>query len=290
MKKNFLKISLILAVFLAVGFSGFAQQGTGVHVMALPYEEVHVKSDQPMPYPYIREADVMWSKIIWRKVELTEKMNHLLALPTEPAEGYKSLIDVLLDGIQNQGLNAYKASADDAGQEFDDWISVKEIVKIMGGGYDTVLNEVEEGWDTQIVYSPMQSSEIKSYLFKELWFFDKQRSVLDVRLIGICPIRVYDVYDNSGNKRTKVKKTFWVNYNEARPLLAKAPVYMPYTDVKAYTYDDLLQQRFFSSYIFMESTPYRRPISAYEQGLEVLLEAQRIENEIFNYEQDLWEY
>ncbi len=44
--------------------------------------------------------------------------------------------------------------------------------------------------------------------FKELWFFDKQRSVLDVRLIGICPIRVYDVYDNSGNKRTKVKKTF----------------------------------------------------------------------------------
>ena len=40
----------------------------------------------------------------------------------------------------------------------------------------------------------------------------------------------------------------------------------------------------------MESTPYRRAIMEYEQGLEVLLEAQRIENEIFDFEQNLWEY
>jgi hypothetical protein len=40
----------------------------------------------------------------------------------------------------------------------------------------------------------------------------------------------------------------------------------------------------------MESNPYRRAVLQYEKGLEVLLEADRIKNEIFNFEQDLWEY
>lgn len=292
MKKIF-KIWILSAFLLSASISLFAQPGTGVQVMALPYEEIHVKNDRPMPYQYVREADVMYAKVIWRRVELSEKMNHILALPAEPAEGYKSLIDVLLDGVQNQGLNAYRASADDAGQEFDDWISVKEITKVMGGGYDTLYNELPEGgYDTVATFTPIHSDEVKSYLFKEIWFFDKQRSVMDVRLIGICPIRVYDVYDNRTGAylKTNVKKTFWINYDEARPILAKSPVYMPYTDVKSISYDDILQKRFFSSYIFMESTPYRRAIIEYEQGLEVLLEAQRIENEIFNFEQNLWSY
>ena len=214
MKKLF-KIGILLAFVLTANLSIFAQPGTGVHVMALPYEELHVKNDRPMPYQYVREADVMYSKIIWRRIELSEKMNHILALPSEPAEGYKSLIDVLLDAVQNQGLNAYKASAQDAGQEFDDWISVNDITKIMGGGYDTVYNPLPEGgWDTVATHTPIHSDEVKSYMLKEVWFFDKQRSVMDVRIIGICPIRVWEEYDNSGNHRTKVKKAFWINFSK----------------------------------------------------------------------------
>lgn len=42
-------------------------------------EEVYVKEHIPhkkaVPYEYIREADVMWSKIVYRMIDLRQKQN-----------------------------------------------------------------------------------------------------------------------------------------------------------------------------------------------------------------------
>jgi len=46
----------------------------------------------------------------------------------------------------------------------------------------------------------------------------------------------------------------------------------------------------FSSYIYKESNVYDRRISEYVTGIDALFEADRIKNEMFNYEQNLWEY
>jgi len=56
------------------------------------------------------------------------------------------------------------------------------------------------------------------------------------------------------------------------------------------TYDHLFIKRKFSSYIFKESNVFDRNIYAYKQDIDLLLESKRIEEEIFTYEQDLWEY
>lgn len=283
-----LKTLVLLGIIQLIVVNVFAQGGTGVSVQPLPYQEVHSRNDKPMPYQFVREADVMWSRIIWRKIVLSEKMNHILALPSIPTNGVTSLIDVLLDGIHTKGLTAYKAGLFDAGNEFDNIMTEDEIHQAMGSKTEKRVQEnLEGGYDTVVINQTYSSSEIGEYLVKELWFFDKQRSVLEVRIIGICPVRVY--LDPEKNATVR-KKVFWVNYSEARPLLAKAPIYNPYTDVRSITFDDLFQRRFFSSFIYMESNPYRREIAAYEVGLEVLLEADRIKNEIFNFEQDLWEY
>jgi gliding motility associated protien GldN len=290
MKKSlkYLAFFSFLLIFGALKLN--AQEGTGVSVMALPYEEIHTKMNKPMPYQYVREADVMWSKIIWRRIELSEKMNHILALPQQPSRGSMSLIDVILDGIHTKGLTAYRARAQDAGNEFDVILTEDDVHKEMGATTTQQVVETTEGYDTVTVQVPYNSAEISAYLVKELWFFDKQRSVLDVRIIGLCPIRKYYREDDVEQTRPLYKKVFWINYAEARPLLAKSPIYSPYTDLKNISYDDIFQKRFFSSYIFMESNPYRRAILQYETGLEVLLEAKRIKNEIFNFEQDLWSY
>ncbi|MBN2663444.1 MAG: gliding motility protein GldN [Bacteroidales bacterium] len=265
-------------------------QGTGTHVQPLPYREVHIANDVPMPYQYVREADVMWSRIIWRRIELSEKMNHVLALPATPTRGTKSLIDIILDGVHTQGLTAYRVRASDAGNEFDVIMTEDEIHVEMGAGQDVQVVETIEGFDTVSVDIPYNSSSISSYLVKELWFFDKQRSVMDVRIIGFCPIRKYYRADDIDQTSPLYKKVFWIYYPEARPLLARSQIYSPYTDVTNISFDDVFQKRFFSSYIFMESNPYQRAILEYETGLEVLLESDRIKNEIFNFEQDLWEY
>ncbi len=289
--KRVLKFLAVFSVlYLAVLNINFAQEGTGVSVSDMPYSEIHMKFDSPMPYQYVREADVMWSRIIWRRIELSEKMNHILALPITPNRGTMSLIDVILDGIHTKGLTAYNARAVDAGNEFDVIMTEDQVHEKMGAGFIIEVVETLEGWDTVKIPKPYNSSEISAYIVKELWFFDKQRSVLDVRVIGLCPVRKYYRDDDYEQARPLYQKIFWINYPEFRPLLAKSPIYSPYTDVKNLSFDDIFQKRFFSSYIIQESNPYQRGIVDYESGLEVLLEADRVKEEIFNFEQDLWEY
>ena len=57
------------------------------------------------------------------------------------------------------------------------------------------------------------------------------------------------------------------------------------------SFDDLFIKRLFHSYIVAEENVYNnRNINAYLSGKEAMLESKKIENKIFNFEQDLWEY
>jgi len=78
--------------------------------------------------------------------------------------------------------------------------------------------------------------------------------------------------------------------NEIRNILAKQETPSRHNDVERRSYDDLFNKRFFSSYVYQESNVFGRKIKDYKSGLEALLEGRRIENKIFDYEQDLWEY
>jgi len=257
---------------------------------------------KPIPYQYLREADVMWSKTIWRMIPLREKMNHPLYYPEHPIGDRKSLIDLLLWGVRNQGLTAYDEGP---GDEFAAVMTVKEIEERFGAGTDTTyVEDIETGEYIPMVYEKeIPSNEVKYILVKELWFFDKQRSVLDVRIIGLCPIREYykedqmdeevDVEggDGGGLEQGSRMKLFWIYFPEARKILASHEVFNPYNDAERMSFDDLFFKRYFSSYIYAESNAYNnRIINEYTIGLESLLEAERIKESIFNFEQDLWEY
>lgn len=259
-------------------------------LLGLPYEKIHTVNRKPVPYQYVRESDVMWSKIIWRKIELTERANQHLYFPTEPTDNRMSLIDVLLEGIHTQGLTAYNESN---GDEFGQIVTEKEVHTALGTETTTMtITDLDGNDQTKVVETPYNSSEVKSYLLKELWFFDKQRSVMEVRIIGICPIRVYFRPDDIDMEHPQQKKTFWVYYPEARKILSNAECFnMNNNDAARLNFEDIFQKRFFASYIFAESNVYdNRLISEYAQGQETLLEAERIKEQIFNFEQDLWEY
>ena len=61
------------------------------------------------------------------------------------------------------------------------------------------------------------------------------------------------------------------------------------------TWQELLETRFFASYIIKESNPLDLRIKDMypddeRDGITRLLESERIKNELFNFEHDLWEY
>jgi len=56
------------------------------------------------------------------------------------------------------------------------------------------------------------------------------------------------------------------------------------------TFDQLFQLRRFTSYIIKEDNVYDRSIDTYAKGVDALLESERIKNDLFIMEHDLWHY
>ena len=197
----------------------------------------------------------------------------------------------MMKSIENNEIKAYDPNADEF-DEFASPISFEEI-KINFGAVDEEI-EVENPDGTftkKKITGEYNSKEVKQYMVKEEWFFDKQRSVMEVRIIGMCPIRFYYKPDDVDQENVQKSKLFWVYFPEARKVFANNMVFNVKNDAKYMTFDDIFFKRFFSSYVYQESNTYNnRAINQYALGMEALLEADRVQDNIRSFESDLWEY
>ena len=94
------------------------------------YEKVVTVEKEIIPYDDIREADVFWSKRIWRTIDVREKMNLIFAYPQQP------LIDILHTAATNGDLTVFDMTVLNADQ-FTEVLSV-EKVKMIGNSVDTI--------------------------------------------------------------------------------------------------------------------------------------------------------
>ncbi len=289
MKQLLKKAYLILLVSFVYVPDMFSQ-----NVLDKTYVPEHAPSRLPIPYTSLREADVMWSQRMWRIIDLREKMNFPLYYPTTPivssGEDRKSLIDVILDGVKNEGLTAYSKGDIGTDDRFTTALTKSEIDLMGGAGTDTLWDTDENGEEKmKLVKKEFYSFEVKQLIVKEDWFFDRQRSVLDVRIIGICPVRFFT---KEGSEEIQQEMLFWIYFPEARSIFAKKTAFnMSGNDTERRTYDDIFWKRTFSSYIIRESNVYdTRRIGSYRIGLAALLEAESIKDKIRLFEHDLWEY
>jgi gliding motility associated protien GldN len=257
------------------------------------YAREHIALKDPIPYSYLREADVFWAKDIYRMIDLKQKQNHCLYYPTKPIGDRINLVDLILSGIDHEGIRAF--STDDRLNEFTIPLTREQIDGVFDAGIDTIravdvnTNQLIE----QIVTNPRKTDEVKLIMVKEKWFFDRNHSVMNVRIIGLCPIRVYNKLDDQGMPTDIVLKeqTFWVYFDEIRPLLSNHEIFNRNNDAQRISFDDFFMQRRFNSYIFAESNVYdNRWINSYAVGVDALLEAEKIKEWLFDIEHDLWEY
>lgn len=238
----------------------------------------------PITLPHVERADVMWCKTVWRELVLKEKMNLPFYYPTSPLDGRMSLIDVMMQGIEKSFKTAYE---DD---ELETPLTLAEIKRRFGAGTDTLTRRNSETGEMEIVMSEseLNTSEVKRIQLKELWYFNKRTSRLEVRIIAVCPIREYTKDESDDLLK---RELFWIDYGEFRDLFAKQRVYNFQNDAMRMSIDDVFLKRYFSSRIIKETNPYdNRSIQSYSTGMDAVLESDRIKDEIFKYEQDMWEY
>lgn len=280
MNKKFL---LLIALVFITGVS-FAQ-----NVLDGVYVKEHTITRRVIPFPYLREADVFFSKRVWRVIDLKEKTNLPLRYPQGTIKDRKNFINVIMDAMQEGSLTAYKPGDD----EFTFPMTKVEVDGIGNAGIDTLMvPSPDPPYDPvqKIVPRVFSRDKVIAYRLKEDWFFDKQRSVMDVRIIGIAPM-MYEEDEQGIQREGAIKKPlFWIYYPEARKIFANAEVFNRMNDAERRSFDDIFLKRFFSSYITKESNVYDRRIEDYKTGLDALLEAQKIKEDLVNFEHDLWEY
>ena len=303
-------IALQLIFFIGLSTTLLAQlPSTGVSssgVLDGVYVQEHIPTKRVIQYPHLREADVMWSKRVWRTIDLREKINHPLYYPEEPLADRMSLFDVIRYGVFEEGsLTIYDLTADfddkfrfpvkPSNGNINDPAFVKRLNEFFGtvaqtARLDPATDEfVYDDNGDQIydsVAEPYTSRDIIRYEIKEDWFFDKQRSVMDVRIIGISPV-VYFRNEETGDIMGP-KNLFWLYFPECRYVFQNFFVYNTSNDAMRMSFDDLFWKRQFSSYIHKETNVFDRNVNPSWDGLDALLESERIKQEMFKIEHDVW--
>lgn len=269
------------------------------------WRKENVKQREAITLTHIREADVMFSTRIWRELDLRQKINLPLYFPLDSAvHGKRSFVAILYDEFLSNptnfgpnGIKLYKSS------EFEEVYTQEEISHIVNR-HDSV-QIIDEYGDIKDTLAKREWSSTKPEIVKvrlmEDWFFDKQRSVQDVRILGLCIIvpdytTKTDIDANSGQavfdgyEKLSSSSEIWFFFPQIRPTLSVLECYKRQNDAARLSYDDIFLQRIFSSYIYKQENVYDRLISDYTADLDALLEAEKIKNNIFEEEQNLWQY
>lgn len=270
------RILVSLTIIAGFSVSAFAQ------VLDAPprdnfYDKIWIEQKEPVELPYVREVEVMWSKTVWQVIDMREKINQPFYFPVTPIQNRRSLMQIIYDGIREGAIIAYQ---DD---EFTTPLTPEEIQENLER-IETFENP--ETGETEEIVIEFRTDEVTKFRVKEVWFVDSKRSVLDVRVLGISPVRQREI----GDLGLVDEPLFWVHYPHCRNIFVNAEVFNRHNDAQRISFDDMFLRRMYNSYIYKESNVYDRTIAQYYDGLDALLEADKVKNEIRNFELDLWEY
>lgn len=250
--------------------------------------ETIIPEKKPVPYSYIREADVMWAKNIWRVIDLRHRQNMPLRYPLEGsmAGDRYSLFGLLMEGIKTEEITPYEWNGALGWRDlFGKTTTLANIYEATGG--DSIPDD--EG---NFLRMSQDTRNITQFQLQEQWFFDKKHSVMKVRIIALAPV-YYQLYDDQNNllPAPRPRIPFVVPFEQCRRLFATHAVYNPNNDAQPISFDDLFFQRRFSSTIIAESNVFgNRMLNEYKLGDDVLLESEKIKKDLFVMEHDLWEY
>jgi len=280
MKKLFLAL---LTIMLAFAFNAKAQIVDDAPLDGL-YEDEGIMEKVPVPYPYIRAADVMWSKRVWREIDFRQKFNQKFYFPIETQAEWKSFIVVVLDALKAGELTAYDISNTD---ELLVPITYNEII---GRQTDSIYQIMQrpfppyEEYDT-VIYTEFDPTKVMRLRVKEDWYFDSKQSQLLFRTQAICPVMIKE-----RNGQEVTEPLFWLSYPESRDVFAQAMVFNEFNSAARLSYDEVFWKRLYDSYIYKEENVFDRRISQYATGVDALLEADRIKKELMMFEENLWQY
>ena len=319
MKKLFIIVLLFAGVFTANAQhqinSFFNANGT----VRLETQELKEASDT-LASVFHRTEDIVWSRFIYRVIDMRYKQNYQLYFPVTSADPqYRNLFKVMLDAIVD-GMPVYEKSQEpgDIKPRLETPLAKDQIPGLLNTDregisdgdiatsdymlihYDSVTDKMSFN---DYMYQQYVRNQLK-FMILEVVFFDKHYSRLFSKIIAIAPMSSEDIEGEDTPITDALYQSirFWVVYDELRPYLARQYMIPQSNDSKRVTFEQFFAQKLYTSYIIGDSNMYDRMLAqAATRGRdeqedkaiieqELKKEQQRLENELMTFELDLWEY
>ncbi|AXT19084.1 gliding motility protein GldN [Flavobacteriaceae bacterium AU392] len=257
-------------------------------------EQIALDNDRPLEYGYVDDRDILYSRMIWQKIVLDERVNFPLYYPVDTNnidKNRRSLYDVLMKSVKNGDIeNIYDDSYFTTKRTLKDIEASLVRVDTTSLGIEQ-YNAGEEISAEYITRRSIEAADVVEYRVKGLYYFDKRLGELRYRLLGIAPV-VPDVNFIDDDEPDLVE-LFWVFFPDAREVLHTAKSFNGKNSAMPISFDHLLNSRRFNGYIYKEQNIQGdREVTEYvtDNALMQLLESDRIKEKIRNFEQDMWSY
>lgn len=262
-----------------------------------------------------RMDDVIWSRVVYRIIDLRYKQNYQLYFPTKSDDpNYRNLLKVIADAVVD-GLPIYEKNGETIKpNEFEQTepmsktqIPMAFLVEDPYGDYSNDPTHYDISSSSAMIihydsiadelsfffypFEELVKNQIK-YLIQEVVFFDKHTSRMHSTIMAIAPLCA-DKITTQDNVMMALHESimFWIPFKALRPYLAMQYIIPSQNETKRVTFDDFFQKRLYTSYLVGEGNMYNRFIPEYSyEGKDIKAEQARIENELLTFEQDLWEY
>lgn len=260
-------------------------------------EQLAYDNDQPLPYGYVDERDVLWSKTTWEIIDLDERVNFPLYYPIDTnniGAERRSLYDVLVKDIKKGKIEHVYADS-----YFTEKRTLKDIEAslVYSDTTDAGISQYNAGEEIDPQYIRrfnLDAGDVEEWRVRGYWYLDKRHGEIKYRLLGLAPVANEarsKAFPDDGLD-TKVE-LFWIWYPSARNTLHEAKAFNRRNTSQPISYDHLLNSRRFHAVIYKEDNVLGdRGVNEYinDNALMQLLESDRIKEQIRNIEIDMWNY
>lgn len=221
-----------------------------------------------------------WSRIIYRYIDLTNPTNSPLYFPETPVEGKMNLFTTLFRSLQNNDIKAYEYL--DGRESFTDeyLINFTEFMDRFDIYYETNNGTIT------VHDADIPSHLVQGYYLKEVYYFDTATSSLRILPTSICPI----LHQIDNYESTTRYPLFWVPYSEIEQMIRQMPAMSSSINNNLRgSIDDFFRTRKYDGEIYKTGNPGNLSISQYTNSpQEMKAEQERIEQELVDFEKQLW--